>query len=65
MNIGEIIAVSIASILFITLAIGAFVGFIDIDKLNKETSELDEDDDWRISSNNFKNKIYLYKTLIA
>lgn len=45
MNIGEIIAVSIASILFITLAIGAFVGFIDIDKLNKETSELDEDDD--------------------
>jgi hypothetical protein len=45
MSIGEIIAVGIASIAFIVLAIGAFVGFIDVDKLNEETSKLDEDDD--------------------
>lgn len=30
---------------FVVLAVCALVGFIDIDKLNEETSELDEDDD--------------------
>lgn len=45
MNILEIIAIGVVCIAFIILTACVLASFIDVDKLNEETSELDEDDD--------------------